>query len=110
MPRAIKGLPNHDAPAVDMITGRLRHEWYARLTELVAALLNRIPITGSVTFAASTTAAVTFDTPEADANYDVWYAAGADNYFWTTSKATTGFTVNSKTSNSATIRWMLIRA
>lgn len=108
--RPIKGLPNPDAPVVDLVSGRMRQEWYARFSDLVAALLNRIPITGTVTFAAATTAAVTFDTPEADANYKIFYSSGADNYFWTTSPTTTGFTANAKTSTSATVGWQLIRA
>lgn len=110
MPRQIRGLPKESAAVSDTLSGRMRHAWYTWFSDLVAALLNRLPITGSVTFAASTTAAVTFATPEADANYDVWYASGADNYFWTTSKSVSGFTANAKTSNSATVRYQIIRA
>lgn len=107
--RAIKGIPNPDAPLVDLRTGRATQEWYARFSDLVSALLNRIPITGSVTFSASTTAAVTFTTPESSASYQVKFDFPEDNYGWATSRTVNGFTANAKTSTSATVGWEIIR-
>jgi hypothetical protein len=109
MPRSFPTVP---APSVEIADTARRAErhWLTFFYDLMAALKNRAPVTGSVTFAAATTQAVTFDTAEADANYDIWYASPEDNFLWTTSKATTGFTANAKNSSSATFRWQLIRA
>lgn len=109
MPRVIKAPPHPDSPAVDIKTGRPTREWYVWFFELVAALLNRVGVTGSVTFAASTTAAVTFTTAESSASYQVHFASPEDNYFWATSKTTAGFTANAKNSTSATVGWEIIR-
>lgn len=66
-------------------------------------------VSGTVTFAASTTASVSLPFTQPDTTWDIYYASGADNYFWTTSRTTTGFTANAKTSTSETITWTLIR-
>lgn len=110
MARQFPTVPNPDVEIADVRTGHPRRHWLTFFYDLRTALLNRVPVTGSVTFSAGTTKAVTFTTAEADANYDIWYASPEDNFLWTTSKATTGFTANAKNSSSATFRWQLIRA
>jgi len=42
MPRAIKALPHHDAPVVDLKTGLMTREWYENNSERIASLLSRI--------------------------------------------------------------------
>lgn len=69
-------------------------------------------LSGQVTFASAATATVTFaaDRQEPNANYSIILGGEANETFWVTSKATTGFTVNSSNSSStATASWMLIR-
>lgn len=66
-------------------------------------------LAGTATFSASTTVAVTFPVAESDANYLILYDSPANQYMWTTSKSTTGFTINSSASNSNTVGWVLIR-
>lgn len=68
-----------------------------------------MPVTGTVTFAAATTAAVAFTTAEPSANYNIHIDAPEDRRFWTTSKTTSGFTVNVSASSSATYGWTLVR-
>jgi len=65
---------------------------------------------GSVTFATAATAAVSFGTNEPNATYYVALSGSANETFWVTSKATTGFTINSSNgSSTATVDWLLIR-
>lgn len=65
---------------------------------------------GSATFATSGTRAVTFGTAEADALYHIVVTGNVDENFWVTSKATTGFTINSSNASStAAVDWILIR-
>lgn len=101
--------PGPDTDAGDE-RGKLSRVLWRFLSELIAALRNRVPITGSVTFSAATTAAVSFTVAEPDANYSVWFASPEDNFLWATSKTVNGFTANAKNSTSATFRWQLIRA
>lgn len=109
MARSFPGVPNPDTE----IAKPDRHptqDWMRFFYDLMAALKNRVPVTGTATFAASTSVAVTFATAEADANYRVYFAASDDNYHWATSRATTGFTANAKNSTSVTVGWQIIRA
>jgi hypothetical protein len=65
---------------------------------------------GSATFATSSTVAVAFTTNEVDAVYKLSISGNANETFWITSKATTGFTINSGNgSSTATVDWVLIR-
>lgn len=66
-------------------------------------------VAGTKAFVASTTAAVTLPWTQQDAAYNVSIDSGADNYFWVTSKTTTGFTINAKTSTSETVGWTVVR-
>lgn len=102
-------VPNPDAEIAEA-GGHPTRDWLRFFYELIAALTNRVPVTGSATFAAATSVAVTFTTAEAAATYDIFVAAADDNYHWASSKATTGFTLNAKNSTSVTVRWQLIRA
>jgi len=68
-------------------------------------------LAGNGTFSASTTATVTFANAEPDANFRVSVTPTADpaGRIWVTAKATSGFTVNSSSSTSATFDWIIIR-
>lgn len=58
----------------------------------------------------SGTVAVTFGNPEPDTNYDIFVQAPSNEYFWITSKATTGFTINSSVgASTSTVNWFLFR-
>lgn len=65
---------------------------------------------GSVTFASSGTAIVTFSTAEGNGNYEIFPGATINEAFWVTGKGTAGFTMHSSNgSSTATIGWLLIR-
>lgn len=65
---------------------------------------------GTATFSTSGTKTVTFTLNEPDTNYRVVITGNASESFWVTSKATTGFTLNSSNSSStATIEWIMLR-
>lgn len=100
--------PINDTNVADA-SGRISLPLLKFFKDLIAALVNRVPLTGSVTFSAATSKAVTFTTAEPSANYHIWFASPEDNFLWATSKTTTGFTANAKNSSSATFRWQLIR-
>lgn len=109
--RAIPGAPGLDTDAaIDPKIGRISRRLYGFFADLIAALNNRVPITGTVTFAAATTAAVTFTVAEPADTYQVWFASPEDNFLWATSKTVNGFTANAKNSSSATFGWQIIRA
>lgn len=109
--RAIPAPPGLDTDvSIDPKAGRIARRLYSFFADLIAALNNRVPITGSVTFAAATTAAVTFDKPEAADTYKVFFDSPEDNFLWATSRTTTGFTANAKNSTSETFGWQIIRA
>lgn len=91
-------------------TNRFSRRVWRFLVDLVAALKNRVPITGTATFAAATTATVTFATAEPDANYQVYFSAPDNKTYWASSKTTAGFQANASGSNSNTVGWQLIRA
>lgn len=100
--------PGPDTDAGDD-RGKLSRVLWRFLSELIAALRNRVPITGTATFAAATTVAVSFTTAEPSAAYHVNIDGGENKTFWVTSKTTTGFTINASASTSATVGWELIR-
>lgn len=108
----MRTIPAPPAPAAAIAEqdGRPTQIWVAFFNELYNALVNRIGVTGSVTFAAATTAAVTFATPETDANYSVYFEENANRNYWASSKTTTGFTANASASNSDTVKYMLVRS
>lgn len=60
-------------------------------------------VTGSVTFSSSGTAAVSFSTNESDTTYKVFVTGNIGETFWVTSKATTGFTINSSNASSTAV-------
>lgn len=65
---------------------------------------------GSATFATAGTVSVTFAVAETDSTYFIAISGSANETFWVTSKATTGFTLNSSNAAStATVNWILIR-
>ena len=111
MPSRLPAAPDSETyVSVDRAAGRLSRDLYLFFVSLISALVNRVPVTGSVTFSAATTAAVTFSVAEANANYDVWFASPEDNFLWAVSKTTAGFTATAKNSTSATFRYLIIRA
>jgi hypothetical protein len=109
MPRQIKAPPSHDA-AIIGASGLVTREWYSWFVDTYNALLNRLPITGTATFSAATTVAVTFATPEPSADYRVYLSGDANRTYWASSEATTGFTINASASNSDSVGWAIIRA
>lgn len=109
MPRTIPAPPAPAAAIADK-DGRPTQTYVGWFNELYNALYNRIGVTGTVTFAAATTATVTFATPEADANYRVYFEENANRNYWASSKTTTGFTANASASNSDTVSYMLVRS
>lgn len=70
-------------------------------------------VTGTSTFATAATVAVSFTSPgqtETDALYKVSMAGSANETVWVTSKATTGFTINSSNATSvAKVDWVVYR-
>lgn len=110
MATELPDVPNPNVAIVGEKTTRPTIDYFRFFTRLVNALANRLPITGSATFAAATTATVTFSTPEKDANYDVWFSPPDSKTYWASSKTANGFTANASSSVSATVRWQLIRA
>jgi hypothetical protein len=75
--------------------------------------VRRTRLTGTLTFASSTTAAVSFGSlPEPDANYMVLFAANATTGFISVAaspaQSATGFTAVAANSSSQTIKWVLI--
>ncbi len=74
------------------------------------AIVNVLNPGGLATFTGASTKAVSFAATEPDANYGVLLGGEADENFWVTSKATSGFTLNSSNASStATVRWELRR-
>jgi len=69
-------------------------------------------LSGQVTFATAGTATVTFASgrQEPDTSYLTLLGGSANETFWVTSKATSGFTINSSNASStAIVSWMLVR-
>jgi hypothetical protein len=65
---------------------------------------------GTATFATAATVAVSFGTAEPNVTYQVFIGAQANETFWVTAKATSGFTINSSNATStAVVSWLLIR-
>jgi hypothetical protein len=67
---------------------------------------------GYATFAAATSVAVTFANAEPDGSYFLVVSADGGSpggYLWTSSRSTTGFTINCSAATSATVHWHLIR-
>jgi hypothetical protein len=107
--RTLPILPHASAPIVGDKEGRVAREWYAKLDDLLVALRSRLPITGTVTFAAATSAAVTLTEAQPDTDYNVHIDAPEERTAWVTAKTTAGFTINVDTSSSAEYGWTLIR-
>jgi hypothetical protein len=62
---------------------------------------------GTVTFAAATTATVTFSTAMPNTNYYIGLGGNAAGYCWYTNKATTGFVIHCSASNSNVTDWVV---
>lgn len=109
--RNVKFPPHPSVTLSEVIDGaqRMTREWYDWVLEFTKAAQFNSPLTGSVTFAAATTAAVTFTTAEPNTNYNVIIEAPEQRTVWITGKTTTGFTINLSSSSSATYLWTVIR-
>ena len=105
MARRNPSLPHPSAKVVDT-DGQLMREW----RDTLAAIIDRVPVLGTATFAAATSVVVTLTPPEKDANYQVAveFPGTTPRAVSITSKTTTSFTINSA-SNSDTVRWALMR-
>lgn len=106
----MRTIPTQPHPSSE-ITDEYRRgslEWTKWLDEFVKGVQARVPVTGTITFAAST-ATVTLSKAEADTNYDIFYAAPENLTAWTTSKTTTTFVANLSSASTATWGYALIR-
>lgn len=108
MSRQVPSPPHYDSGLIDRAM-RMTREWYDWVDKFFRAINYNTPLTGTATFAAATSAAVTFDTAEAGTSYNIHIDSPANLTFWVTSKATTGFTINSSSSTSVTVGWTLTR-
>ncbi len=108
MSRAVPDPPHPSHGLVDT-TARMARVWTDWLRKFVPAIRYNTPLTGTVTFATATTAAVAFDTAEASTDYNVLVEAPEDRRVWITSKATTGFTINVSASSTAVYTWTVVR-
>lgn len=112
MSRNVPLPPHPSSVAAEMITGSLRfaREWYDWFITFAKAVVFNTPLTGTATFASSTTVSVTFTTPELTANYLVIVERDSTSRSYAVgSKTTTGFTITSTASTSATVNWILHR-
>lgn len=98
-------LPHPNSAIADGDSGFIGQTWFKSLRDAYDLL----PKSGTVTFAAATTAAVTFDKAERDTNYTILTEAPENRTVWITAKTTTGFTMNVSAASSATYNWVLVR-
>lgn len=107
MTRPVAVLPHPTSEVVTAVRNILvmSREWYSRLL----AIVDRVPVTGTATFAAATTVAVTFASPELSTDYMIVVEPAANRTYWPSSKTVTGFTLNASASNSDTVNWALLR-
>jgi len=110
MPKSLPQLLNPSVPISVPGSGRLTDEYRRVLSDLLNALVNRLPVTGTVEFDADASVAVLFAAPEADANYDIWFSAPDGKNYWASSKTVDGFTANASSAVTANVRYQLIRA
>lgn len=73
------------------------------------ALLSRSPVSGSATFDAGPTVAVTLNPGLPDDQYNVLLDVPQNTRFWITAKSASGFTLNADTSISATLGYTIVR-
>ncbi|MEO2054688.1 MAG: hypothetical protein ABGX83_05255 [Nitrospira sp.] len=65
---------------------------------------------GTCTFATAATCTVSLSPNEADASYEIFVGSQANETFWITAKATTGFTFNSSNATSTAVAsWFMVR-
>jgi hypothetical protein len=106
----VRTIPSQPHPSSELTdaSSRMQTEWTKWIDEFVRAVQSRVPVSGTLTFAAST-ATITLSKAEADTNYDIFYAAPENRTAWTTSKTTTTFQANLSSASTATWAWSLIR-
>lgn len=75
------------------------------------SILSTVPLglTGTAIFAAGTSIAVVFVSPQPDTNYKVALGALANKTFWVTAKTVAGFTINASSASSDSIDWIIGR-
>lgn len=106
--RNIPKLP-HPGSHISDPSGLCTREWYDKLDELVAAVGQRMPITGTIQFTTSTSALVTFTNAEANTEYNIHWDAPEDRRVWVTDKSTSGFIARVNSTSSETYGWTLVR-
>jgi hypothetical protein len=99
----------HPSEKVAEPNGLMTRVWWSALDSLVRAIIDHMPLTGTATFAADTTVAVTFADEEASTNYNVIIEPVDNRTYWVTNKTTSGFTINADASNSDTVGWTIVR-
>ena len=84
--------------------------WGVWLLKLMRLLNKAAQFSGTVTFPAANTVAVTFDHTEPDTNYFIALGGNANETFYWQTKTTTGFTARSSNAASAAIlNWIVSR-
>jgi hypothetical protein len=104
MARPLPSIPHPSVPIVEA-DGGCNREWRNFFSELS----RRVPVTGTATFAAATTVAVTFAPAEMSTEYNVFIEGAAARDYWPSGKAVTGFTINASAVNSDTVNWTMFR-
>lgn len=66
-------------------------------------------VSGAASFSSATSAAVTFATAQPDTAYQISVEPAGNYNVWITSKTTSGFTINTSSSITATLRWRVLR-
>lgn len=77
--------------------------------DLYVQSLLRNAFSGTATFAAATTVAVSFAAAQPDANYGVVLGPTANKTFWVTAKGVNGFTLNASSTSSDAVDWFVYR-
>lgn len=115
MTTAMPNVPNPETPVLERgangqtFANRLAREWRKFFSDLTSFLGKKLPLRGAATFAAGTTAAVVFDTPEPSANYQIYASPPDSKTYWATSKTVNGFTLNASANVTGTVGWQLLR-
>ena len=86
-------------------TGRLRG-----IAGISSTAVQPLNLVGNATFVSAATVAISFASNEEDSSYEIFVGTQLNETLWVTSKATTGFTLNSSNASStAVVSWLLIR-
>ena len=86
------------------------HYGAADLESAGGVTIRSVYLRGTETFDTESSVTVTLDSEQDDATYIIVVTGDAEETFWVSGKATTGFTINSSNSSSvASVDWILVR-